>query len=94
MYSFLRIMRIADVAFCCSEQLSVYKLSKIRQGLFSVGWVEMDPKMPTAVPVREHVGVSQPWAGLETRTEELVCCNDSGLCQSEFSFTLCSSVLF
>ena len=66
MYSFLWIMRIADVAFCCSEQLSVYKLSKIRQGLFSVGWVEMDPKMPTAVPVREHVGVSQPWAGLET----------------------------
>ena len=46
--------------------MSVGKLSKIRQGLFSVGWVEMDPKMPTAVPVGEHVDVSQPWAGLET----------------------------
>ena len=66
MHSFLRIMRIAEVVFCCSERLSVYKLSKIRQGLFSVGWVEMDPKMPTAVPVGEHVDVSQPWAGLET----------------------------
>ena len=66
MYTFLRIMRIAEVVFCCSERLSVHKLSKIRQGLFSVGWVEMDPKMPTAVPVGEHVDVSQPWAGLET----------------------------
>ena len=55
MHSFLRIMRIAEVVFCCSERLSVYKLTKIRQGLFSVGWVEMDP-----------VDVSQPWAGLET----------------------------
>ena len=44
MYSFLRIMRIAEVVFCGSERLSVYKLSKIRQGVFSVGWAEENPR--------------------------------------------------
>ena len=53
-------MRIAEVVFCCSERLSVHKLSKIRQGLFSVGWAEMDPKMPTAVPVGEHAELVSP----------------------------------
>ena len=67
MYSFLRIMRIAEVVFRCSERLSVYKLSKIRQGLFSVGWAEMDPKMPKAVPVGERVELVYP--GQDLRLE-------------------------
>ena len=61
MYGFLRIMRIAEVVFCFGKQLSVCKLSKIRQGLFLVGWTEVGPcELSTAVPVGEHVELVNP----------------------------------